>query len=158
MRAALPAALLLAAGLAGAASIWPAGAPRVPDMTDAGAMARGRVVYLLHCAGCHGRYLQGQALWRVQDAHRGARAPALDQTGRAWQRSEPELVSITGAGLGAMPALGGVLSRTDVLDVVGYIEARWPSALRVMQASRSPQHARLSVGRDPGWVFPRDCD
>jgi mono/diheme cytochrome c family protein len=33
----------------------------------------GKQLYIGHCAGCHGRFLQGQPLWQLADSYAGAR-------------------------------------------------------------------------------------
>src|ERR1700736_3736155 len=51
---------------------------------DPSTVATGKLLYMRLCASCHGKRLQGQPLWQLEDRYRGQRAPAHDQTGHTW--------------------------------------------------------------------------
>lgn len=61
------------------------------DTEDLAKVRQGKQIYQSRCAACHGRNLQGQPLWQMKDENLGRRAPALDQTGRAWTLSDDDL-------------------------------------------------------------------
>lgn len=141
----------------------------VVHRTEAGHMplvGRGRRLYAAYCAACHGRALQGQPLWQVADAGAGRRAPALDETGFAWLRSDDGLFRIIRDGATAtdsrrgqtMPAFGRSLDDGDILAVTAFIKARWPIGLRVLQAARNPGTAGMPPeAAQGGWRFPPTC-
>lgn len=167
---ALVALLLLAVGGPSAltAPNRPMPAPaHLADADDAALVAEGRHVYRARCASCHGRALQGQPLWQLEDAFAGRRAPAHDETGHTWQHSDEDLFQMTKFGRfpdtppdppSAMPAFAGSASDTEILAALAFIKARWPIGLRVAQASLNPGQAGMpeaAAGAD--WALPTNC-
>jgi S-disulfanyl-L-cysteine oxidoreductase SoxD len=159
-------AIVLAAGAA--APVACAAGPGTPHFADADdrvvAMA-GKALYRSQCAGCHGRYLQGQPSWQLNDAYASRRAPAFDETGFIWQKSDDELFRIIKYGSlgakppGAMPAFEHRLDDEQILAIIAFIKARWPLGLRILQATRNPGLAGMPVGasgRD--WQLPANCN
>jgi S-disulfanyl-L-cysteine oxidoreductase SoxD len=69
------AALLAASAVAAALALRAPAAPRLhfADAENAAAVLEGKRLYASHCASCHGRKLQGQLLWQVQDEFAGRR-------------------------------------------------------------------------------------
>jgi mono/diheme cytochrome c family protein len=134
---------------------------------DRGAVVQGRRVYLERCASCHGRYLQGQALWQLADQFAHRRAPAHDQTGHTWMHADEDLFFVTKYGrfpdaaatsASSMPAFKDILGDDDILAVIAYIKARWPVGLRVLQAARNPGQAGMpAIAGGANWTFPPDC-
>jgi mono/diheme cytochrome c family protein len=84
--------------------------------------ARGRVVYVQHCASCHGP--DGQALVEAV-----ANATNLTRPDRyKFGHSEVELFQSVKAGAGTgMPAFGGVLKDADIRNVAAYVASLWKS-------------------------------
>ncbi len=142
--------------------------PHFADADDAALVTAGKPVYLRHCAGCHGRHLQGQALWQVHDQYAGRRAPAHDSSGHTWQHSDEDLFAMVKegrfeseglAGASSMPAFGGALSDRDILAATAFIKAGWPVGLRVAQAVLNPGLAgmpRQAAAAD--WRLPPNCN
>ena len=145
-----------------------AGAAAADDhFADAGNRALvmlGRQLYAGHCAGCHGRNLQGQPLWQLTDAYADRRAPALDVTGYVWRRSDKDIFEITKHGRlagqpGAMPAFENVLNDRQILAIIAFIKARWPIALRILQAMRNPGFKGMPTDIDDAtWQLPANCN
>jgi mono/diheme cytochrome c family protein len=133
--------------------------PHFADADDAPAVLHGKQLYMQRCASCHGRALQGQPLWQLDAqgaAHR--RAPALDQTGGAWQLPDEDLFVATKFGRSAMPGFKDVLDDRDILSVIAFVKARWPIGLRVVQATRNPGGAGMPANAaDADWRLPPDC-
>lgn len=159
------AALLLATGLL---SRTPAAAETpFADAEDAALVERGKVVYREQCANCHGRNLQGQALWQLADEYAGRRAPALDQSGHGWQHGDDALFRMIADGhfpgtaadaRSAMPAFAGRLDDGDILAVMAFIKTRWPLALRVSQAMLNPGFRGMPADADQvDWRLPPTC-
>lgn len=163
------ATLLAATTLGTALALRTASAPPV-HFADAGnfdMVTEGKQLYRSNCAGCHGRKLQGQLLWQVQDQFFGRRAPAHDQTGHTWQHSDEELFHMTKFGRflttpptvkSYMPAYGQTISDEQILAVIAYIKATWPLGLRVSQALLNPGYAGMPRNADTvEWRLPPTC-
>jgi protein SCO1/2 len=140
---------------------------RFANADDVGQVTMGKVVYRRWCAGCHGRNLQGQPLWQLQDQYAGRRAPAHDQTGHTWSHSDEDLFLMTSEGrlpaapAGApsyMPAFRNSLSSGQITAVIAYIKATWPIGLRVSQAMLNPGSAGMPAhAADAEWTLPPTC-
>ena len=155
-----------------AALAWPllgahSGPAHFADADDVFLVKRGRLVYRERCASCHGRNLEGQPLWRLADQYAGRRAPALNQTGLAWQRPDEQLFDVIKYGkfadapdqtASSMPAFKNVLDDQEILAVSAFIKASWPTGFRVLQATRNPGQAGMPPGADrTGWTLPPNC-
>jgi S-disulfanyl-L-cysteine oxidoreductase SoxD len=163
------AALLAASAAAAALALRAPAAPRLhfADAENAAAVLEGKRLYASHCAGCHGRKLQGQLLWQVQDEFAGRRAPAHDQTGHTWQHADEDLFAMTKFGRFAttpaaaksyMPAYAQNLSDDQILATIAYIKATWPLGLRVSQALLNPDYAGMPRNADTvEWRLPPTC-
>src|SRR5215469_9462779 len=88
-------ALALAGLRADAATTEPS---HFADADNSALVDQGVQVYMQNCANCHGRRLQGQALWQLRDQYEGRRAPPHDSTGHTWQHSDEELFTVTKTG------------------------------------------------------------
>jgi mono/diheme cytochrome c family protein len=162
-------AVLAASAVAAALALRAPAAPRVhfADAEDAAAVLEGKRLYASHCAGCHGRKLQGQLLWQVQDEFAGRRAPAHDQTGHTWQHADEDLFAMIKFGRFAttpatvksyMPAYAQNLGDDQVLATIAYIKATWPLGLRVSQALLNPDYAGMPRNADTvEWRLPPTC-
>ena len=166
-RVAAAAAVVTALAAAVSAPSGRAAEPSGVHFADAGDRALvmlGKALYRGACAGCHGRYLQGQPLWQLNDAYAGRRAPAFDETGFTWQHSDEEIFRITkygppGAPPGAMPAFQKRLEDRDILAVIAFIKARWPIGLRIVQAMHNPGLAGMPSGAEGAdWQLPPNCN
>jgi S-disulfanyl-L-cysteine oxidoreductase SoxD len=134
---------------------------------NAALVGEGEQVYALSCASCHGRRLQGQALWQLRDQYAGMRAPAHDQTGHTWQHGDEELFHMTKYGRFAaapinyksyMPAYEHRLSDRQILAVIAYIKSRWPIGLRAAQSTLNPNFAGMPKHLDKvQWTLPPNC-
>lgn len=163
LKAAIPVLGMAAAATALSGDVRPGG--HFANADDSTSVTRGKQVYAAQCASCHGRSLQGQPLWRTADEDRPLRAPALNETGPGWMRSDEELFatvadghlpSVTPDPRTRMPAFSGVLAQSDILAVLAFIKARWPVSLRVAQAALNPgQGSPRNLPAD--WRFPPLC-
>ena len=158
---------------ASALVIWAAAAAAtdVPahfaDATDTAQVVAGRRIYAQRCASCHGRQLQGQPLWQLQDSYARMRAPAHDASGHTWEHSDEELFHMTkygrfsGTAPGVrsyMPAFASSLDDAQILAVIAFIKARWPLGLRVSQALLNPGYAGMPANaHSADWTFPPTC-
>jgi S-disulfanyl-L-cysteine oxidoreductase SoxD len=169
MRAGRRFGLAIAIGLvAGGASPTSATPPYFADADNAALTGLGERIYRAHCASCHGRFRQGQPLWQLDDAFAGRRAPALDETGYTWRRSDAAIFRMTKYGRfgggsrhrpTAMPAFAGVLDDPGIIAVIAFIKAGWPIGLRIAQAMLNPGFAGMPANADdPGWRLPPNCN
>src|ERR1700692_4772067 len=70
----LLASLSLGATDLNAANTAPSPFPHFADGDDSELVAKGQEIYASSCSSCHGRRLQGQALWQLKDQYAGRRA------------------------------------------------------------------------------------
>jgi S-disulfanyl-L-cysteine oxidoreductase SoxD len=137
------------------------------DADNTASVAAGKLIYHQRCANCHGKRLQGQPLWQLEDEYAHRRAPAHDQTGHTWLHSDEELFQMTRTGRfpgtppqqpSYMPGFAGSLSDTQILSVVAFIKATWPVGLRIAQALRNPGNAGMPArAADSDWTLPPNC-
>jgi mono/diheme cytochrome c family protein len=134
---------------------------------DSAPVDKGAQVYLQNCANCHGRRLQGQALWQLRDQYEGRRAPPHDSTGHTWQHSDEDLFHVTKFGkfpstpssvVSYMPAFEHSLSDADIVAVLAFIKSRWPIGMRASQSMLNPDHKGMPVNADKvEWTLPPNC-
>jgi S-disulfanyl-L-cysteine oxidoreductase SoxD len=156
-----------AAGVLVAVHAASAPAPVLADAEDNASVELGKSIYRRQCASCHGRYLQGQPLWQINDEDAGRRAPAHDESGHTWQHSDRALFQMTKHGRFAsaladavshMPAFKDVLSDADILAVIAFIKRRWPLGLRISQAMLNPGYAGMPPDASRvAWKLPPTC-
>jgi mono/diheme cytochrome c family protein len=137
------------------------------DADDAATVAAGKVLYMHWCASCHGKRLQGQPLWQLQDAYAGRRAPAHDQTGHTWTHSDEDLFEMTRNGRftstpatasSYMPAFRDLLTDGQITATLAFIKATWPMGLRISQAMLNPEFRGMPVhAADTDWTLPPNC-
>jgi mono/diheme cytochrome c family protein len=140
----------------------------VADAADIALTTLGKRVYAGYCASCHGKNLQGQPLWQLDDKFAGKRAPAHDETGHTWQHSDEDLYHKTKYGrfvvepadpVPAMPAFAAILDDHQILAALAFIKARWPLGLRVSQAMLNPGFAGMPPdANDVEWRLPPNCN
>ena len=137
------------------------------DSSDAGKVWAGFTLYKTNCAQCHGRNLQGQPLWHLQDGFEHQRAPAHDDTGHTWQHPDEDLFQMiragrfpndSGEGVSYMPAFGERLQDKEILEIISFMKSRWSLAMKVSQASLNPDFAGMPAGAaTENWTLPLNC-
>jgi mono/diheme cytochrome c family protein len=109
------------------------------DPADAAQVARGKAVYIEHCASCHGANLEGQPDWRRKGPDGKLPAPPHDASGHTWHHPDDQLFLVTKRGTRAiagpdyktdMREFGSLLSDDDIWAVLAYIKSRWPAEIR----------------------------
>lgn len=107
-------------------------------------VAYGRVLYVSHCAACHGSALEGQANWRVRLPNGRLPAPPHDESGHTWHHPDAVLFDITRNGMvpgrtappdyeSDMPAYAGILNDEEIIAVLAYIKSTWSKEIRALQ-------------------------
>lgn len=134
---------------------------------DVSLVREGRAIYMMSCSSCHGRKLEGQALWQVMDQYAGRRAPAQDATGHTWQHSDEALFQKTKFGRFPtepsnrhyyMPAFAGRMTDHQILAVLAFIKSSWPLGMRASQAMLNPdQQGMPKNAGDSFWTLPPNC-
>lgn len=108
------------------------------DPRDARLVAHGERIYASHCAGCHGRNLEGQPEWQSRNAQGRLPAPPHDEHGHTWHHDDRVLFEVTKYGVAKhappgyqsdMPAFDGVLGDADIVAVLAFIKSRWPALI-----------------------------
>jgi len=115
--------------------------PAKPDLADPSLIARGKSVYVEHCASCHGAGLEGQPNWRKPLPSGRLPAPPHDASGHTWHHSDAQLFAMTKDGSAAvapgyetdMPAYRDILRDADIWAVLGFIQSTWPPDIRQRQ-------------------------
>jgi mono/diheme cytochrome c family protein len=128
---------------------------------------QGKEVYRDNCASCHGRSLEGQFLWQLQDQYAHMRAPAHDATGHTWMHSDEDLFAMTKYGRfpgvpkslkSYMPAFEHRLSDAEIVAAIAYIKVHWPTGIRVSQSMLNPHFAGMPKDADKvEWTLPPTC-
>jgi len=72
--------------------------------------------YVVSCSSCHGLQGQGGGLLN---------APPLNETGKAWQYTDAEIIDFIRNGKGSMPAMRTEVRTTQLQAVVDYIKLWW---------------------------------
>lgn len=99
----------------------------------------GKVIYLEHCASCHGVNLEGQDNWRKRLANGMLPAPPHDETGHTWHHDDAYLFLITKYGIekligkkypNAMPVYEDILNDQEIISVLSYIKSTWPAEIQ----------------------------
>jgi mono/diheme cytochrome c family protein len=161
-------ALVVAAALGTPrAAAAPDQAAHFADADDIALVDRGAGLYQRYCGGCHGRRLEGQALWQLKDQYVGRRAPPQDATGHTWQHPDEDLFHMTKYGRFAaapadlksyMPAFEHALSDDDVVAVLAFIKSQWPTGIRASQSMLNPGFRGMPAGADKvEWTLPPNC-
>ena len=137
------------------------------DADNAALVDHGGELYQTYCGGCHGRRLQGQALWQLKDQYVGRRAPPHDATGHTWQHADEDLFHMTKYGRFAaaptdiksyMPAFEHALSDDDMIAVLAFIKSRWPTGIRASQSMLNPGFRGMPADADKvEWTLPPNC-
>lgn len=119
-----------------------ASAPLAPlPALDRNQVARGRQIYLRHCAACHGPSAEGAPNWQTPDARGNLPAPPHDDRGHTWRHPDAQLAEIIRDGFRdpfnrtpelTMPPFKGVLSDQEIAAVIAYFKSLW-----------SPEHRRF---------------
>ncbi|MEI9930985.1 MAG: cytochrome c [Rhizomicrobium sp.] len=140
---------------------------RFADADDAALVSQGETIYAQTCGNCHGRRLQGQALWQLRDQYEGRRAPAHDSSGHTWQHSDEDLFHMTKYGRFAaapagivsyMPAFEHSLSDDQITAVLAFIKSTWPTGIRASQSMLNPDHRGMPKDADKvEWTLPPNC-
>ena len=110
--------------------------PTVLDYLQPVTVQLGSVLYVQHCASCHGQNLGGQADWHQRDQDGYLPAPPHDETGHTWHHSDQDLFEMTKYGVGTfagegyktrMPIYQDTLADSEILAVLSFIKSRWPT-------------------------------
>lgn len=140
-----PVILVTGAALAGIAAIgsaWLFGA----NPGEAETVARGRKLYVAHCASCHGVNLEGQPDWKSPLPSGRMPAPPHDASGHTWHHADGVLFRIAKEGAAAvvggsyesdMPGFRDMLGDDEIRAVLAFIKSTWPERERAYQEEMS---------------------
>lgn len=118
-------------------------------LLDVDEIALGQMVYVEHCASCHGANLEGEENWKMPNEDGSFKAPPHDKTGHTWHHADSLLLDsmraggarLTGtmAGKSNMPAFGEILTEAEMKAVLTYIKSTWPDNIRSTQWQQTQQ-------------------
>jgi mono/diheme cytochrome c family protein len=143
------AALVILAGCSTAARPGPTVPPATPGALpalDTGQVARGRQVYLLHCASCHGPDAEGALGWQQPDARGNLPPPPHDGSGHTWRHPDAQLAEIIREGQRdpfnstpelTMPPFNDRLSDEEIAAVIAYFKSLWSPEDRRFQEEQN---------------------
>ena len=110
-------------------------APEIPPLPAFGPeeIALGQEVYDENCAECHGKNLEGEANWQMQNEDNSFRSPPHDANGHTWHHGDSTLIEsiVLGGdrlpdnigGFSQMPAYGTTLTFEEIAAVLTYINS-----------------------------------
>ncbi len=85
----------------------------------------GRLLYLEHCASCHGPDAQGAPQWRHPNPDGSYPAPPLNGTGHAWHHPLKALYATISKGQGNMPGWETTLNNGEMLAIIAWFQSQW---------------------------------
>ena len=106
----------------------------------------GRSTYVKYCASCHGESAEGQANWELTNESGELPAPPHNEGGHTWRHSDQDLVKIITDGWRdpfnrtqrlTMPGFKGVLTSSEIKNVVDYLRTLWTSDQQTFQREQS---------------------
>ncbi len=117
---------------------------------DASQVVRGRELYLLNCASCHGQKAEGAAFWQQPDARGNLPPPPHDDSGHTWRHSDAQLAEVIKNGWRdpfnktaelTMPPFKDRLSDEEVQAVIAYFKSLWSAEHRRYQEEQNQKPA-----------------
>ncbi|MCA9915956.1 MAG: cytochrome c [Anaerolineae bacterium] len=139
--------LILSALLVAACSQTPASESVIaPAVEGSETWNTGQTIYNLQCSTCHGINGEGQFPDAPLEKDITGRygAPPHNETGHTWHHDDDLIIRIIKeGGMGdpvnfyVMPALGSVLSDTEIEAVIAYIKTMWTSEQQDIQRERT---------------------
>ncbi|HVB33021.1 MAG TPA: cytochrome c [Patescibacteria group bacterium] len=134
--------LILAVVMAGLTPVFLPGCSRSVNRANAREIARGRILFEVHCLGCHGGRIHTLARRPprlngiFQRKYLPSGEPATDSQVRA---------TIQDGRAGIMPPFQNILSKQDIRDITAYLHT-----LKPLKASPSGNSADGTQGQPPG--------
>ncbi|HCO61547.1 MAG TPA: cytochrome C oxidase Cbb3 [Porticoccaceae bacterium] len=101
----------------------------------------GQVIFNEHCLVCHGADGKGTVQdWQTPLSNGKYPPPPLNGSAHTWHHDLPVLRRVITEGGqrlgGTMPAMGGVLTETEIDNILAYITSLWPDEVYQRWASR----------------------
>ena len=124
------------AGILLTASISPAMAEtgKAPDPM---AVKRGSDLYSRHCISCHQKDGVGEMIpWGIRNPNYLAAMP-LNESSHAWHHGDKQLIQMIQRGNQRMPPFSGVLTVSEIGDIVAYMKSLWSERI---VACQGPKH------------------
>lgn len=93
-------------------------------------VSRGRDVFAMSCAGCHGQNAESIADWRAMDTNGNFPPPPLNGTAHTWHHPLSVLKMVIEQGGepfgGVMPGFDETLSDQQIVDLIAGFQGYWP--------------------------------
>lgn len=126
---------------------WTDGVPRreiiPPRWYDEGQVARGRALFQVHCAECHGADAAGATNWRDPGPDGKYPPPPLNGTGHAWHHPLSALrATVRHGGVplgGAMPPFKDKLDDQEIDAILAGVQSHWSDEIYALWSDRNRQ-------------------
>lgn len=116
-------------------------------------LSKGKELYNIHCASCHGTTLKGQPNWQTPNEDGVLPAPPHDRTGHTWHHDNLLLFEYTKLGgqkaleqrgypnfKSGMQGFAGTVTDDQIWDVLAYIRSTWPEQEQMIQSAQNPAY------------------
>ncbi len=138
--------LLVAVALPATATFAAAdGVVPTPNKGDFATVMRGAKSFQQYCSACHGKRANGAPPGWVPLGNSKSRPPALNGNAHAWHHPARDLILYITQGTiargGGMPAWGGVLTESQIVDIISWLQSRW-SKDKYAQWQRTDERSR----------------
>lgn len=113
---------------------------------DRAQVTRGRDLYVLACASCHGPKAEGAPNWQQPDSRGNLPPPPHDDRGHTWRHPDAQLAGIVRGGLGdpfnktpelTMPPFGDALAEEEIAAIIAYLKSLWSPEHRSYQEEQN---------------------
>ncbi len=106
------------------------GAVPKPNKNDFATVMRGARLFQQYCTACHGKRADGPPPEWVPLGASSSRPPALNGSAHSFHHPTRDLIQIITLGTvargGGMPAWGGALNEDQIVDIISWLQSRWP--------------------------------
>jgi len=94
---------------------------------------QGQILFVSHCAACHGQRAEGTTEWRKTDADGNYPPPPLNGTAHAWHHPRSQLAqTIASGGVsigGVMPGFAETLTAEEIQATIAYFQHFWSDSI-----------------------------
>ena len=101
---------------------------------------KGSSLYADNCASCHGANAEGDKHWPMPTSKGHYPAPPLNGMAHTWHHPLRQLVATVSFGNGAMPGFQHQLTTQQILDILAFVQSRWPDEIYADWSKMNQRH------------------